>query len=80
MDEESLFQAGPNGPVYRVSIHPHERADGRGVSLWLNSVVFEELATGRVLTAPIDRERELGDLAERDLAALLRDAADRSSA
>ena len=71
MNDSRIFRDGVDGTTYRVSIHPHGLAAGKGISPWLNTLVFEELATGRVLSAPVYNAWELGELTDRDLKLLL---------
>ena len=74
MEDERYFHCDAARTTYRVSMHPRERADGRGVDRWLNTVVFEDLGNGRLVGATIYRDWRLSDLTDRDLAVLLKEA------
>ena len=71
MTDTRLFRDGGDGPIYRVSIHPHELAVGEGISPWVRTVIFEDIMTGRIISAPVHSAWELGEITDRDLKLLL---------
>ena len=69
-----LFRDGTAGPIYRVSLVLHERSDGLGVDRRQDAIVFEDVLTRQVLSAPIYHAWMLQDLTDAGLEQLLEQA------